>query len=122
MDVAIMAKRRRHRATALVAEELSTEDGERTRALAGQKEGRDRKVFATNLDRLTRMNGFSRQDVAKKIGANEQWYRRIVTKGLVRIKGHHRAFLEAIADLFRLNRVEDLWRPTSSFSRWSLRE
>jgi hypothetical protein len=36
---------------------------------------------------------------------------RVVTQGLTRIHQGHRAYLEKLAKLFRLDRLEDLWRP-----------
>ena len=71
----------------------------------------DPEVFARNLERLTQMADLTRNQVAALIGAKYQWYRRIVTKGLSRIRQGHRAYLEELAKLFRLDRVEDLWKP-----------
>lgn len=72
--------------------------------------GVDPKVFARNLARLTEMHNLTRKQVAERIGAKHQWYRRIVTKGLTRIQQDHQVYLKKLARLFRINRVEDLWK------------
>jgi hypothetical protein len=88
---------------------VTAEDLARVRNKA--RDYQDPDEFAANLDRLTRMHGLTRKEVAKQIGAPYQWYRRVVTKGLVRISKENRVYLEALVDLFRLGRIEDLWRP-----------
>jgi len=78
---------------------------------AAEKEWNDRKVFARNLDNLIQMKGFTLKGTAEKIGANYQWMRRIVTRGMVRITEENRPHLQKIAKLFGINRIEDLWMP-----------
>ena len=92
-------------------DELSEADLARVRNRPDAREYREAKVFATNLDRLTRMHGMTRQQAAERIGAPYQWYRRVVTQGLRRISTENRDYLEVLADLFHLGRIEDLWRP-----------
>ena len=68
-------------------------------------------VFARNLNRLTIMNGLSRKEAAKKVGANYLWYRRAVTAGLCRISKRTRPILKRIVLVFGLTAIDDLWEP-----------
>jgi hypothetical protein len=93
---------------------ISEGKARRRREFAGAATGyvevkRDRKVFARNLDRLTKLHGLTRRQAAERVGANHLWYRRAVTKGLTRITTGTRPVLEKIIELFHLTRPEDLW-------------
>jgi len=87
----------------------SSKDESRRRELSSQAQTHDKKTFASNLDKLTRMHGMTRLEVAEKIGSPPLWVRRVITRGLARVTSENRPYLEALAELFCLSRPEDLW-------------
>jgi len=84
---------------------------ERLKEKATEQEWNDRQVFARNLDNLIQMKGLTLKNTADKIGADYQWIRRIVTRGMVRITEENRPYLKKLARLFEVSRIEDLWNP-----------
>lgn len=101
----------RRRAVNSVSEEEAKDVIARLQARYQEAEARDPEVFAQNLDRLTQMHGLTRREVAEKIGARYQWFRRLVTRGLTRIDARNQAALDRLAALLGLAGIEDLWSP-----------
>ena len=101
--------------TATELDDISGEDQEeskeRFKKKAVEQEWNDPQVFASNLDRIIQMKGLTLKKTADKIGANYQWIRRIVTRGMVRITDEKRPYLKKLARLFEISRIEDLWNP-----------
>jgi hypothetical protein len=55
------------------------------------------------------MKELTLKKTAEDIGADYQWIRRIVTRGMVRITEDNRPYLQKLARLFEISKVEDLW-------------
>lgn len=94
-----------------LSEDEQEESTYRFQGKATEKEWSDRRVFARNLDTLIQMKEFTLKGLAEKIGANYQWMRRIVTRGIVRITEENQPCLKKMANLFGISRIEDLWMP-----------
>lgn len=98
-----------------VFDEISDEHRHRSRevssGMAAEQEWNDPQVFARNLGILIQMKGWNLKYTADEIGANYQWIRRIVTRGMVRITDENRPYLKKLAKLFEISRIENLWKP-----------
>lgn len=113
--MAMQRKGKSREGTSDILDKLTADDQQRSREGFEEKAAmtgwNDPKVFARNLYALIQMQGLTLKKTADKIGAKYQWIRRIVTRGMVRITEENRPYLNKLARLFQIGKIEDLWKP-----------
>jgi hypothetical protein len=69
-----------------------------------------KRLFASNLDRLIRLVGMNRKEVADEIGITHILVLRLVSAGISRVDPRNIKTLTKIASFFALPSVDDFWR------------